>query len=134
MVGAALNRRPDLFRAAAFTNAFLDVTSAMSSDFASHYLTEHERAEWCDDFSAGSDAEANNAAAAAEQVKRYCPVTNARRATAVTNASRHCPSVLCAGTVEYENVPCQDAASFVVRARCADKGNNNVEGEGGNGR
>ncbi len=88
-VGAAVNRRPDLFRGVVLTNAFLDVEATMQNQ--SLHLTQHEWEEY------GNPLEDS---LAAESIASYCPVANVN-----DDGSGLLPKFLLVGTLDDRKVP-----------------------------
>jgi oligopeptidase B len=88
VVGAAVNRRSDLFCGVVLTNAFLDVEATMRNQ--SLHLTQHEWEEY------GNPLEDP---LAAESIASYCPVTN------VNDDGCSLPRFLLVGTLDDREVP-----------------------------
>jgi oligopeptidase B len=99
IAGAAVNRRPDLFSAAALTNPFLDVEATLKNE--SLHLTRHE---W-DEYGNPLDD-----ALAANTIASYCPVANA-------NGGQHLPKFLLIGTMDDKEVPVWNPVVFGKKAR-----------------
>lgn len=119
IVGAAVNRRPDLFRAVALTNAFLDVQATLKNK--SLHLTQHEWDEY------GNPLEDERMA---ESIASYCPVVNANG-----DSASGLPSFLLIGTMDDKDVPVWNPIVFGKKLRAQANGKADVllytEGQGG---
>ncbi len=105
IVASAVNQRPDLFGSVVLTNAFLDVTTAMTTN--TDKLTEHECSEW------GNVLRDNEGAAA---VSSYCPLTNV--------SPQDYPPILLVGAMDDTNVPYWHPLTFCLKIRKALEGRN----------
>jgi oligopeptidase B len=97
LLGALVNRQPDLFDTVVFTNAFLDVLHTMKNP--SLFLTEHEYDEFGDP---SSDAEIE------EIIASYCPVANLDPDAHYKTKSKF----LVVGTLDDTNVPYWNATLY----------------------
>jgi protease II len=118
VVGAAVNRRPDLFCGVVLTNAFLDVEATMQNQ--SLHLTQHEWEEY------GNPVEDSHAA---ESIASYCPVAN------VADDSCSLPGFLLVGTLDDREVPVWNPLVYGKKMREMTGGKADiliyVEGKGG---
>jgi oligopeptidase B len=118
VVGAAVNRRPDLFCGVVLTNAFLDVEATMQNQ--SLHLTEHEWDEY------GNPVEDS---LAAESIAFYCPVLN------VKDGDDALPKFLLIGTLDDKEVPVWNPVIYGKKIRQKTGGKADVllyiEGQGG---
>jgi oligopeptidase B len=100
IVGAAMNRHPELFDKVVLTNAFLDVYTTMMNPGL--FLTPHEWDEY------GNPLEDSHIQ---ELIQSYCPISN------VASSTNSYSRVLLIGTVDDENVPFWNAAIFAKKLR-----------------
>jgi len=102
VVGATINRQPELFDGAVFTNAFLDVYATLMNSRL--FLTSHEWDEY------GNPVED-------EEIRRliesYCPVRN------ILSRTDNYPATLLIGALKDENVPYWNSAIYadILRSR-----------------
>ena len=96
-VGATLNLRPDLFKAAVLQVPFVDVLNTMSDD--SIPLTTQEYIEW------GNP----NIKGEYDYIKGYCPYTNL--------AAKPYPAILVKTSINDSQVPYWESAKYVARLR-----------------
>jgi oligopeptidase B len=96
-VGAALNLRPELFRAAVLEVPFVDVLNTMSDD--SIPLTTQEHIEWGDP----------NVKGEYEYIRSYCPYTNL--------SSNAYPAIFVRTSLNDSQVPYWEAAKYVAKLR-----------------
>ena len=96
-VGASLNLRPDLFRAAVLEVPFVDVLNTMSDD--SIPLTTQEYVEWGNPNTRGEY----------DYIKSYCPYTNL-----TANAY---PAIFVRTSLNDSQVPYWEAAKYVAKLR-----------------
>lgn len=92
VVGAALNRNPDLFSGAIFVNAYLDLGSMRRTDLP---LTEHEWEEW------GNPTVDKDAS---DLISSICPVSNIE--------PKEYPPMLLVGALDDRNVPFQNSLMY----------------------
>lgn len=115
IIGAAVNRRPELFRNVVLTNAFLDLDATMRNP--SLYLTEHEWDEY------GNPLEDEEAA---KSIRSICPVSN-------VPFGKDLPRFLLITCLDDEEVPFWN--SVIYGKKIAETGKAevylNVESEGG---
>jgi len=100
VLGAAVNRRPTLFKSLVLTNPFLDLFATMNSHGL--YLTPHE---W-DEFGNPQDDEDIH-----HLIQSYCPVRN------VPPCTDSYPRCLLIGTLDDENVPWWNPVIFAKKIR-----------------
>jgi oligopeptidase B len=96
-VGAALNLRPDLFRAAVMQVPFVDVLNTMSDDTIP--LTTQEYVEW------GNP----NVKAEYAYIRSYCPYTNL--------SAKAYPAIFARTSLNDSQVPYWEAAKYVAKLR-----------------
>eukprot|EP00980_Cylindrotheca_fusiformis_P016848 scaffold5085_cov115-Cylindrotheca_fusiformis.AAC.13 len=101
LVGAAMNRDPELFDNVVLTNAFLDVYETMMNP--NLFLTSHEWDEYGNPL---QDADV------AKRIRSYCPTAGLSSSAMAT-----CPQTLVVGTVDDENVPFWNAVIFAKKLR-----------------
>ncbi|CAJ1945263.1 unnamed protein product [Cylindrotheca closterium] len=99
LVGAVMNRYPDLLDNVIMTNPFLDVYQTLKNPDL--HLTQHE---W-DEF--GSPLESKESAAL---IQSYCPISN-------LSFMSDCPKTLVIGTIDDENVPFWNAVIYAKKLR-----------------
>ena len=100
MIGAAVNRRPELFDSLVLTNPFLDVYATMTNP--NLYLTAHEWDEY------GNPLEDPHM----DQIlQSYCPIFN------VASNTDDYPRCLLIGALDDENVPFWNPTIFVQKVR-----------------
>ena len=104
IVGAAVNRNPDLFDKVVLTNAFLDVYKTMKDPKL--FLTIHEWDEY------GNLLQDLNIA---KLVQSYCPVSNLSSKTSPSTSPF--PDVLVIGTLDDENVPYRNSVIYALKCR-----------------
>jgi protease II len=118
VVGAAVNRRPDLFSGVVLTNAFLDVEATMHNQ--SLHLTQHEWDEY------GNPLEDS---LSTESIASYCPVAN------VNDNGCDLPRFLLVGTLDDREVPVWNPVVYGKKMRETTGGKADillyVEGKGG---
>jgi oligopeptidase B len=118
VVGAAVNRRPDLFCGVVLTNAFLDVEATMQNP--SLHLTQHEWNEY------GNPLEDS---LSAESIASYCPVAN------VNDDGYALPRFFLVGTLDDREVPVWNPVVYGKKMRETTDGKADillyVEGQGG---
>lgn len=112
LVGATVNRRPNLFDRVVLTNAFLDVYSTMLNP--SLFLTEHEYDEFGDPSSDPS---------AAALIGSYCPVQNLQ-------AHRHASTkFLLISALDDPNVPYWNSTLFFRKLLESGRGYCGIDGQ-----
>jgi protease II len=99
IVGAAMNRDPELFDNVVLTNAFVDVYETMTNPDL--FLTSHEWDEYGSPLHDADDA---------NRIRSYCPTTN-------LSSMSTCPQTLLVGTLDDENVPFWNAVIFAKKLR-----------------
>jgi protease II len=97
LLGAVINRHPDLFDKVVFTNAFLDVLATMKNP--SLFLTEHEY----DEFGNPNEDEEIE-----KIIQSYCPIYNLDPEKQVVSKTK----ILVIGTLDDPNVPYWNATVY----------------------